>query len=108
MSIEDIGYFANIGRQYKQDLIDEAITLGIKAFGNNFNKETKTTKLSKMSIEDIKDQMQEWQQTADIVLGMGERQSIPNAVDKDANAEEQLSREQIAEKLARPTAKDLF
>jgi len=106
MEIEEIAKYAAIGIQYKNELIEEAVTCGIKAFGNSFNKEAKMSKLSKMSIEDIKDQKQEWEQTAEIVLNAN-RRTIPNAIEK-TKTEETLSSEQIAEKLAQPTAKDLY
>ena len=106
MAIEEIADYAKIGIKYKKELIEEAITCGIKAFGNNFNTEVKSNRLSKMSIEDIKDQKQEWEQTADIVLNAN-RQSVANAIET-VKTEERLTNEQIAEKLAPPTAKDLY
>jgi hypothetical protein len=63
------------GRQYRADLVKEALAEGVRAQANDFNKAHWEKALGKESLEFIKTQRDEWKKMADAKIVAGQRSS---------------------------------
>jgi hypothetical protein len=62
---------AEEGRQYRKDLIAEALAEGVRAYGNDFDKETYESTLNSSPLTVVKRMKADWKKTADTVLPAG-------------------------------------
>jgi hypothetical protein len=64
LSAEEVLKLAKDGQDYRQQTIDEAIAMGVKAMGNDFPAETWKSTFASMSIQAIKDVSKTWETQA--------------------------------------------
>ena len=62
---------AKDGQQYRSDLIEEALSEGVRAQGADFDRETYEETLRNSPIKTIKRMRDDWKRTADTVLPSG-------------------------------------
>lgn len=64
---------ADDGRSYREDLIEQALTEGVRAYGNDFAREAEKADLAGASLETIKRRRDQWKRTGDQVLPGGRK-----------------------------------
>jgi len=84
--VADLSPLAETGRQYRADLIEEALTEGVRAFGNTFQRELHRRIFERASLEEIKAIRAEWQGLSRDKFGDGKRQSQPVELPSNAPA----------------------
>jgi len=57
-------FYAQEGKKYITDIVNDAIAMGVRALGNNFPADTWKNRLSEMSASEIKDIMATWERMA--------------------------------------------
>lgn len=69
--VDELTPLADDGRQYRSDLIAEALSEGVRAFGNDFKKETYEGMLKSAPIATIRSMRDDWAKVAKSVLPSG-------------------------------------
>jgi hypothetical protein len=101
---KDITARAKLGDQYRADLVTAALAEGVRAQGENFDKERWTRVFSSATIEDIKAYHADFEKDATARLGTGGRQTTsgdPNNPAANITAEfDKLSADEQAKQIA--------
>jgi hypothetical protein len=83
LSSDELTKLAKEGQEYRKQLIDEALAMGVRAMGNDFTKETWEKTFGTMGIQAIKDIMKTWENQANVGIPAG-RQTDPAAGQKQS------------------------
>lgn len=80
--VAELEPLAEQGRQYRQDLIEQALKEGVRAFGQSFDQEFWTRTFGQMSVEDVKHLRAQWEGVTRERFGPGGRQTTPIPLDE--------------------------
>ncbi|OZV12357.1 hypothetical protein CIW83_09680 [Tissierella sp. P1] len=73
LSADEVLKLAKEGQEYRKNLSDEAIAMGVRAMGNDFTKETWEKSFTTMSTNDIKNIMKTWELQANVSIPAGRK-----------------------------------
>ena len=89
MSKEEVLKFAKAGQKYREKVIEDALKSGVRAMGNNFDKESFRKTFEKMEVEDIVSNAESFEKSVTEKFGNGRVSEIkPN---KEQNAEDKYA-----------------
>lgn len=71
----------------KSEAVEKALTSGVKALGESFDKDRWNKMLDGLELSEVNAQAQEWNDIAEIKLNAGHRFSVPENIDKPAAEE---------------------
>lgn len=80
--VAELTPLAEMGRQYRADLIEDALKEGVRLFGNDFRRETHRAMLERSTLEEIKAIKGDWERAAVTKLGAGGRQTTPEPLER--------------------------
>jgi len=83
LKADEILSLAKEGQEYRKQLINEALAMGVRAMGNDFPKETYEKTFASMASKDIKAIMQTWEKQAKDAIPAG-RKTDPAAGQKQS------------------------
>jgi hypothetical protein len=86
MSADDVLKLAKEGQNYRDELVKEALKMGVRAQGESFKQETWERNFALMEVQDIKDTMSTWEAQAKAAIPGG-RQTDPASGQGQAKAE---------------------
>ncbi len=78
LSGEQLEKFVKEGQEYHKTLSDEALSMGIRAMGNDFPKETWEQSFANMETKSIKDIMKTWEIQANVGIPAGRKTNPEN------------------------------
>lgn len=73
LTADDVLSLANEGIEYRKQLTDEALAMGVRAMGNEFTKETWEQTFASMGTKNIKDIMKTWESQANASIPAGRK-----------------------------------
>lgn len=91
MSKEEVLKFAKAGQKYREKVIEDALKSGVRAMGNNFDKESFRKTFEKMEVEDIVSNAESFEKSVTEKFGNGrvsevKPNKVQNSEDKYAQA----------------------
>lgn len=81
---------AHDGKVLRAALIEETLAEGVRAFGNNFNREAKETMLAAMPVDAVKELRDAWKDMGDAIFANKGRSSVADLDDKDEDNDEYI------------------
>jgi hypothetical protein len=71
LSADEVLKLAKEGQSYREELVKEALKMGVRAQGESFKQETWERNFALMEVQDIKDTMNTWEAQAKAVIPAG-------------------------------------
>jgi hypothetical protein len=84
--VAELTGLADLGRQYRADLIEATLKEGVRLFGAEFRAETHRAMLERSTLNEIKAVRTDWERAAKAKLGPGGRQTTPEPLGADSPA----------------------
>lgn len=86
MSADEVLKLASEGIEYRKQLTDDALAMGVRAMGNEFTKETWEQTFASMGTKNIKDIMKTWETQAKAAIPAGRKTDPEAGQQKQATA----------------------